>query len=545
MKSIFILVSLLVSSGAMQAQSPHWTLVPNLLAMPSAVSSAMPGSYTTPYYAANCGYDINGNIMFYIKDGTVYDAAGVVAGNLTSAIGYNSKNLIIVPDPGDCTARLVIHSSGDILVGSGSCYHITFIQCTRISLTGSVLNIQQNYSASSLTGSVTQCNLYTGMAVSRVQTGGNRYLYVAGDANVFKYLISASGITLQQTFAISAGSKPTDLELSPNGDKLAWSDANTSSGIRWVTLNSLGNFVSYFQTNTTSAAYSSYGLEFINNNQVMVAAGNGSSGGIYVADLTTSLSNQVVNNAAHSASQLELALNGNIYAASASSLMGINPVSYAATFISLPVTSNSGYLISGYYSLPSQLDGENYAQTFSCTPPCPTNITITGAYAVPLTQSGTWIKSSGSTIIPGTATVKLDADPVNGYVELNTGFASNPVTGAAFAAQALDGCGAGIPQRQASGNEAAQGSIVKQKEQKPIQPGATGITVYPNPARDFIMVHHRQDVKILQLYNAMGVLILTVNTGNRTTTKINLLLKPPGIYILKADGNIVSRIVKQ
>jgi hypothetical protein len=175
---------------------------------------------------------------------------------------------------------------------------------------------------------------------------------------------------------------------------------------------------------------------------------------------------------------------------------------------------------------------------------CAPAITITGAYAVPLTQSGTWIKSLSTTVIPGNADVRLDADPVSGYVELNTGFETKPLVGYAFVAQALDGCGAGIPMRPASGIGAVSDGIVKIKAVKPVI-NNNSLSVYPNPTKGNVMVRHNRSVKTLQLYTATGTLIVTVNVNNSMVTEMPLASHPPGIYILKADGKIVSRIVKQ
>jgi hypothetical protein len=441
MKQIYLFISLLIVSGVAEGQSPHWPLMPKLMMQPSGNITNMPGTYTAPYHAANCGYDNSGNIIFYIQDYTIYNALGVAVGNLsgsTMGLLFNSRNLIIIPDPGDCKARLVIHTEGTIIVGPGSCYFRTFLYCTRIISTGGSLTIQQNYSSATLTNLLSQCNMDVAMTVSK-PVNGNRFLYLVDDTRVYKYLIDASGISLQQSFSVNSGSTPTDLELSPSGDKLAWSDVGR--GIQWVSLDANGNFLTAHQL---PVFYYAYGLEFIDNNRVMVAVGNGTNGGIYVANLTTLFTNQVINNVAFSKSQLEMALDGNIYAASASGLLKINPVSFSTALISLPMTSNAGFSASlSYYSLPKQLDAENYSQVFSCTPVCTGNITISGTYTVPLKESQTWIKSNGITIVPATAAVKLDADPVNGFIELNPGFEVR--AGALFIARALDGCGPAIP----------------------------------------------------------------------------------------------------
>jgi hypothetical protein len=178
-------------------------------------------------------------------------------------------------------------------------------------------------------------------------------------------------------------------------------------------------------------------------------------------------------------------------------------------------------------------------------PPCPATVTISGAYAVPLTQSQTWIKSSGSTIISNTATVKLDADPVNGFAELNTGFESKPLVGYSFVVQALDGCGTGVPMRPvASSNAVSEGIVEKITADKP-QGNDRGVSIYPNPTKGNVMIRHSRDVKTIQVYNATGSLVITVNTNNTVVTEIPLIAQPAGIYLIRADGKPAGRVVKQ
>lgn len=81
---------------------------------------------------------------------------------------------------------------------------------------------------------------------------------------------------------------------------------------------------------------------------------------------------------------------------------------------------------------------------------CPSDIWITGNYNVPLTQSNTWIRSRLQTTILSSSSVKLDAHPTNGYVQLiptlaTDFFLSQPTLTGEFIAQALDGCGLLIP----------------------------------------------------------------------------------------------------
>ncbi len=543
MRPIYLLIALLLTVAMAQAQSPDWIVVPKKLTMPANTIATLPGtSGVAPYFAANCGYDNSGNLRFFVIDGKVYDPAGTVIGTLTPYLGYNGKKIIIVPDPADCNARLIFHTGGDLATPIGSCYHFTYVRCTRIQLSGSTLTVQHNYSPGAFANSVTQCNLYVSMAISKPLSNGNRYLYVAGDKNVYKYVVSSAGISLPLSYGTGVDSKPTDLEVSPTGDKIAWSDANTNNGIRTITLDANGDFVTFSQFPVASGAYPCAGLEFFNNTQVLVSAGTGSFGGIYTANLSSAVCSDLVVDSMFAKSQLEMSLDGRIYAASASRMMGVDPVTGAAIFVTIPTISNAGYQTIKYYSVPSQLDGETYSQVFTCAAPCITDITITGSYTTMLTESQTWIKSNAVTIIPAASNVKLDADPVNGYVELNSGFETQ--TGATFVAEALDGCGTGIPFRQRQSSiKQAKPIVGKDKPESGKQDDA--IKVYPNPTKGMITVQHKNPIKLLQVYNANGLLLQTIREANTATTSLDLGSYPSGIYLLRADGKMVNKVVKQ
>ena len=62
------------------------------------------------------------------------------------------------------------------------------------------------------------------------------------------------------------------------------------------------------------------------------------------------------------------------------------------------------------------------------------------SYANPLTECDSWIVSNQELAIQPTTTVVWDANPANGYIDLNPGFTSAPTTHC-FLAQLEDGCG--------------------------------------------------------------------------------------------------------
>lgn len=177
---------------------------------------------------------------------------------------------------------------------------------------------------------------------------------------------------------------------------------------------------------------------------------------------------------------------------------------------------------------------------------CPTSVTISGNYSTPLTQSSTWISSSGQTTIVNSASVKLDPDPVNGYVLLSPVskfeyFLSAPTSAGVFVAQPLDGCGAGIPTRP--GTEIISLQDIVPESVKP----RNGYGIYPNPAKEFIIVTSENQLTdaLLQLFDLNGKAVkTTITTINGYSKKLAFRGMAPGLYILKISGKKTNHSAK-
>jgi len=164
-------------------------------------------------------------------------------------------------------------------------------------------------------------------------------------------------------------------------------------------------------------------------------------------------------------------------------------------------------------------------------PSCPPNITISGSYTTFLTQASSSIISAGSTVIPGGADVRLDANDNtnNGFIELNPDFEAK--AGSVFVAQALDGCGSGIPA----------------KPDDPVLPeAATDIwRAFPNPTTGSVTVQHPPDLQALYVYSIDGKLLLTSKAGTSGKTDLDIGALAPGMYFIRADGHNPIKVVKQ
>lgn len=170
---------------------------------------------------------------------------------------------------------------------------------------------------------------------------------------------------------------------------------------------------------------------------------------------------------------------------------------------------------------------------------CPTSITLSiGNLNTLLTQSGSWINTTSSLTLTTTANItsiiKLDANPINGYVELNPGFVASPTTGA-FIAQALDGCGMLTPSRPSLNNNLE--SFLNNE-----------IKIYPNPSKDIFNIQIDNTNKVLiEVFNTLGMKIYDYKLIDANQTEINLSGKAAGTYIVKITTDketVFNKIIK-
>jgi Secretion system C-terminal sorting domain/Galactose oxidase, central domain len=224
------------------------------------------------------------------------------------------------------------------------------------------------------------------------------------------------------------------------------------------------------------------------------------------------------------------------------------------------------------FTLPAGLPNDSYSlfviangiasAPFAFTTGCTSNITITGIYSIPLTQSGSWIKSSAQTTALSTASVKLDADPSLGYVELKPAvttdyfLAAPSTTSGVFVAQALDGCGSGVPSLVVPAPPIITKTLLTAPPTPPRHRSIlanldslvknNSITIFPNPAKNSIIVKSADDMKDaqVQVFDIAGRSqpITAENAGS--DKRINWNYLSSGIYILKITSNKKTDIVK-
>jgi len=354
-----------------QTQNPAWVIPGSFVdfrpTIPSTVG--LPSSPTGQPKVANGVLDPNnpGALWFYIINNKVYDKNGTaLAGTLIST----GCEIGIAPVPGYCDRFYIIHSySGGL---------------STVALYYSIIDMTQNGGLGQLTtvNSVllnNQAVSYGAFAISKLTSNNTRFLYFINQTILSVFTISATGISLTFTYTLTLLSGAYDgiqAVLSDDGVRLAWAPFNNGS-IPVVTLDpATGAMNSYTEWDINITNYAINGVEFATNTSLFVAASQfGFSGEIYNLDLIGGTFTVTPSTAGFGNSQLGMAYDGFIYGANTSQLCKIDPVANTAVISPVSITNNYTPLSRDHFSLPDQINGDNYLFPL-VTALGPTDITI-------------------------------------------------------------------------------------------------------------------------------------------------------------------------
>jgi len=331
---------------------------------PYATATGTPSQSPTGY---NCMYDNQGNLEFYISGGTLYDnsinnnpIAYLVAGGDASEYG-------IIPHPDNltnlCTKKyfLITNNPGPTGMNPppGSNYVFGRINTWLLDL-----NAPGGPSCVHLGLLGTTGGPVLPMAISRMDSNGNRFVYLPGGGKIFIYKVKANGFSIAGNSAgynYNVGMLANEMELSNNGDKLAFATGNNKISVVDLAGGLPTNNPPYeFAPPTGLGPWGTgiNGLEFDksgNNLLYSSLAGNGASAGVYVKQLTAPASNPsaFVQGSAPYTGMLEKSYNGKyIICGSSNWLVALNGSSFQ-------MTSWTAH-VSGKY-MPDQIDGEDYS----------------------------------------------------------------------------------------------------------------------------------------------------------------------------------------
>ncbi len=162
---------------------------------------------------------------------------------------------------------------------------------------------------------------------------------------------------------------------------------------------------------------------------------------------------------------------------------------------------------------------------------CVPNFTINySPFYNSLTESQSWIVSSGTVEVLAGTKVKLDAHQ-SSFVQLNPGFKAE--YGAIFVAQAFNGCTAGEPQLPNAKNFHAID-----------QPGIVNPVIYPNPAQTTIHVVHDLSAENIRIFDMVGKLVIEKKCEHENNTMIDINHLTDGVYYLIISGYPAQKFVK-
>ena len=439
-----------------QAQNRVWLFPYQQLDFPvnggapvlNSISQPLP--WVLPQQSYNAMQDANGNPIFYFVDGTIYDANGLemdfISNPNSLMAGVSVKGYpetCIVPVPGSCTQYYIITADayGTIPNFNPSTFYVTLdMTVPNISSLGYGSLIGPN-STNIVPGGGYDVHCGTmHLAVSRLRPSSNdRFLFVADNANLFRFLITTSGI-------VNATSV-TGLTIGYNGKKLQseielYQDNAGNYMIGNIELSTPGSFLVIYnldqsgniissssQLISTSQNSTPHGLEFSPDGQYLYFTNTISpfvqychiTSGVLdpISTLNISTANEFKD------SQIELGFDGKLYFAAEHRLATLSiPNSPNASnwndnavVIDVPVVTEFQMRV-----IQDQIDGENYGSTVSsiATPECCDHNELWDQIEYNTSGNATWTSTTnplnggtGSTAwIKGTLTIPSNSNIV-------------------------------------------------------------------------------------------------------------------------------------
>ena len=212
--SHLLLLSFLISFS--QIQQSNWILQPNKIDFTvNPVTSTAFGTNTFSYTAGNSAFDQQGNLLFYIRDWSVYDANSNFVGDLSTFIGVPSNvlysgvlhEIAIVPFDETCQKFYIIFlAPGDVMGGGGTASVYEALMYSIVEMSGTTVNLT-SFNGTGLTPpNPYVVDLFSpshigGIAVSPKLEDGSRFLFAVAADEVNRYKITDTGVNYEETIA--------------------------------------------------------------------------------------------------------------------------------------------------------------------------------------------------------------------------------------------------------------------------------------------------------------------------------------------------------
>ena len=390
-------------------------------------------------------------LLFYVASDcsrSIYSGSNVLMGSLNamtppdksfdeSSLFPASFQTAIVPVPGLCQRYYIIYP----LVSNYS----AAVGYAEVDCSGAtpvlVSNTRYTDPATTSNGQPTTFRYYpnaVGIAISRLQPDGTRFLYSTGGGPVRRVtLLNGGGFgggTTMSTPSTSGGMGGRgEVELSPDGYTLAFVVGSGNSYACILDVRTIGNPV-VPMPNSGNAT----GLEFSADSKRLFTV---TGGAMSVYNLATGGRTAIAGTYGTNA-QIEMAFDGNMYSVgTAGALLAINPTTLAVSTPALPATDQISCTLAGGYYLPDQIDGEDYSLNVSSDPPSVSLLVIDGlninANTTPAIYGCNPLVLSGRTSYNLTnltvSVTRTDANDVPlGNYQRTVSYAALPVSLAAF-----------------------------------------------------------------------------------------------------------------
>lgn len=356
-------------SVMVQAQKDKWILYPTEVdfnAGPSFPSLNFPSPspmLAMPYHHENSVHDATGNLLFYYQDGNIFNKKGEWVGSYPLFIGTCGGEAVILPMPGRCQSYYLVTLHTYPLANFS-----IFMQEITINPDGSFYISDSQY----LDGHPVSSPLHgnTGSAgASKIISGtaADRFLYVAVNSmgQVRRYRMSSSGLQFDGIETVFSGDNTygSELEISPDGQWMAWSVGNTVYLYNFFLLDY--NVISIGASNHTIN-----GLEFSLNSQHLAAGVRGQGIALIPVNAPASFS-YIPNSANYSHSFIEAGKDGNLYMVNHLNGNLYQLLSDFTTFVATEVavySSKGTFMSQAAYVLPDQIDGEGTASFYGIPP---------------------------------------------------------------------------------------------------------------------------------------------------------------------------------
>ncbi|NEN25136.1 hypothetical protein G3O08_16670 [Cryomorpha ignava] len=383
MRLSLIILSLTLLSNFSFAQMDYWTLPPYQyhMSLLNPTHTTLPGNQSNSFSVANGAYEPNGNLVFYVKDDGIYDDQGVFVNNLPIYMPYPngpvydilSGEIAIVPIPNECKKYYIIYSMDN--PGGFSPLLYIKIDCTGTSpvLTyDSTFPYIKPFIISNQGGSDN-----TAFAVSQTfnpASNPSRFLLAAKELGIYKSIINSSGISTGVEIAsyntlnlqyFDDFATSTEAEISWGTNYFAWCSIGTDKVFIIKIDPSDGTYV---PNSIKSFSISDpKGIEFdsnLLNPNLFVSCSQGIKKISTLNNSTTTISTGPYD---LSNTFLEYGSKNKIY--------GVSPVTNGGKLIGISTTNSSistvsgifdsqftlaNYVCQNIYTLPDQIDGENY-----------------------------------------------------------------------------------------------------------------------------------------------------------------------------------------